>query len=209
MEFFFMPFTSPLAGKWFDCYGPHLPIAIGSGLHVFGLLMASLSHKYYQFTLSQSVMSGIGSSLIFIPAMSANAAPDLVPSEGAIVGGLAVAGSSLGEVIFPLMVQHLLPQVSFGWTMRIIAFLIMGLLVIASLTISSQFRHAPRPFSVMHYRGPLWKLNLDLLCVASFFMYFPILNGARFFGRTVPNYMADEIGRFNVMFYPSTSGTCR
>lgn len=37
----------------------------------------------------------------------------------------------------------------------------------------------------------------------------PILNGARFFGRTVPNYMADEIGRFNVMFYPSTSGTCR
>ncbi|KAK9552762.1 hypothetical protein V6Z79_006187 [Aspergillus fumigatus] len=66
-----MPFTSPLAGKWFDCYGPHLPIAIGSGLHVFGLLMASLSHKYYQFTLSQSVMSGIGSSLIFIPAMSA------------------------------------------------------------------------------------------------------------------------------------------
>lgn len=68
---FFMPFTSPLAGKWFDCYGPHLPITIGSGLHVFGLLMASLSHKYYQFTLSQSVMSEIGSSLIFIPAMSA------------------------------------------------------------------------------------------------------------------------------------------
>lgn len=68
---FFMPFTSHLAGKWFDCYGPHLPITIGSGLHVFGLLMASLSHKYYQFTLSQSVMSGIGSSLIFIPAMSA------------------------------------------------------------------------------------------------------------------------------------------
>lgn len=27
----------------------------------------------------------------------------------------------------------------------------------------------------------------------------PILNGASFFGRTVPNYIADRVGRFNVM----------
>lgn len=41
------------------------------GMHVCGLMMASLSHKYYQFMLSQSVVSGIGSSLIFTPVMSA------------------------------------------------------------------------------------------------------------------------------------------
>jgi hypothetical protein len=34
-----------VAGKLFDSYGPRLPIAIGSVLHVFGLMMASLSHK--------------------------------------------------------------------------------------------------------------------------------------------------------------------
>ncbi|KAG2016883.1 hypothetical protein GB937_006086 [Aspergillus fischeri] len=246
MEFFFMLFTSPVAGKLFDSYGPRLPIAIGSVLHIFGLMMASLSHKYYQFMLSQSVVSGIGSSLIFTPAMSAisfkrnqsplqkelppnhvfeNAAPDLVPPEEG-------DRSSLGGVIFPLMVQHLLPQVGFGWTMRICAFLILGLLVIANLTISSYFRHAPRPFSVMHYLGPLRALNFGILCTASFFMYcgrsvlgglfipfdyiaveaihygmsshmawslVPILNGASFFGRTMPNYIADKVGRFNVM----------
>ncbi|KAF7160151.1 hypothetical protein CNMCM5623_005666 [Aspergillus felis] len=192
MEFFFMLFTSPVAGKLFDSYGPRLPIAIGSVLHVFGLMMASLSHKYYQFILSQSVVCGIGSSLIFTPAMSA----------------------------------HLLPQVGFGWTMRICAFLILGLLLIANVTISSNLRHAPRPFSVMHYLGPLRELNFGILCTASFFMYWglfipfdyvvveaihygmsshmawslvPILNGASFFGRTVPNYIADKVGRFNVM----------
>ncbi|EAW12956.1 uncharacterized protein ACLA_013930 [Aspergillus clavatus NRRL 1] len=57
MEFFFMLFASPVAGKLFDSCGPRLPIAIGSVLHVFGLMMASLSHKYYQFMLSQSVVS--------------------------------------------------------------------------------------------------------------------------------------------------------
>ena len=66
-----MLFTSPVAGTLFDGYGPRVPIAIGSVLHVFGLMMASLSHKYYQFMLSQSVVSGIGCSLIFTPAMSA------------------------------------------------------------------------------------------------------------------------------------------
>ncbi|CAG8906182.1 unnamed protein product [Penicillium egyptiacum] len=131
MEFFFMLFTSPVAGKLFDSYGPRVPIAIGSVLHVFGLMMASLSYKYYQFMLSQSVVSGIGSSLIFTPAMTAPLIRKPKPQtwfrqKRGLVGGLTVAGSSLGGVTFPLMVQHLLPQVGFGWTMRICAFLILA-----------------------------------------------------------------------------------
>lgn len=148
------------------------------------------------------------------------------------------------------MVQHLLPQVGYGWTMRICAFMILGLLVIANLTISSNFSHKPRPFSVMHYLGPLREANFGILCAASFFMYceyskflprrhvallklllggmfipfdyivveavhygmsshmawslVPILNGASFFGRTVPNYIADKVGRFNVMLVMTT-----
>jgi len=66
-----MLFVSPLSGRLFDQYGPRLPIAIGTFMHVFGLMMASLSSKYYQFVLSQSVCSGIGASLIFAPAMTA------------------------------------------------------------------------------------------------------------------------------------------
>ncbi|KAJ5505618.1 Major facilitator superfamily domain general substrate transporter [Penicillium expansum] len=229
MEFFFMLFTSPVAGKLFDSYGPRVPIAIGSVLHVFGLMMASLSSKYYQLMLSQSVMSGIGSSLIFTPAMTAP--QTWFRQKRGIVGGLTVAGSSLGGVIFPLMVQHLLPQVGFGWTMRICAFMILGLLIIANLAISSNLSHAPRPFSVMHYLGPLREVNFGILCTASFLMYWglfvpfdyivveathygmssqmalslvPILNGASFFGRTVPNYIADKVGRFNVMLVMTT-----
>jgi MFS family permease len=72
---FFMLFISPLAGRMFDNYGPRLPIAIGTVMHVFGLMMASLSTKYYQFVLSQSVCSGIGASLIFSPAMTAVSSP--------------------------------------------------------------------------------------------------------------------------------------
>jgi hypothetical protein len=62
---------SPIAGKLFDSCGPTLPLAIGSFMHVFGLMMTSLSTKYYQSMLSQSVCSGIGTSLIFSPSMTA------------------------------------------------------------------------------------------------------------------------------------------
>ena len=89
----------------------------------------------------------------------------------AIAGGLAIAGSSLGGVIFPIMVVHLLPQVGFGWTMRICAFLILGLLIITNLTISSYLQHTPRPFKLSHYIRPLREINFLLMCICSFFLY--------------------------------------
>lgn len=89
----------------------------------------------------------------------------------AIAGGFAIAGSSLGGVIFPIMVVHLLPKVGFGWTMRICAFLILGLLIIANLTISSYLPHSPKPFKLSQYVGPMREINFLLMCIGSFLLY--------------------------------------
>jgi MFS family permease len=89
----------------------------------------------------------------------------------AIAGGLAIAGSSLGGVIFPIMVVHLLPKVGFGWTMRICAFLILGLLIITNLTVSSYLQHSPKPFKLSQYLGPLREIKFILMCLGSFFLY--------------------------------------
>lgn len=62
---------APVGGKVFDSYGPRIPLLIGSILQVFGLMMTSLCKEYYQFFLSQSVVSGIGASFIFTPALAA------------------------------------------------------------------------------------------------------------------------------------------
>lgn len=57
----------PVIGKITDNYGPRVPIAIGSFLHIFGLMMVSLSKEYYQIFLAQSVCSAIGCSFLFYP----------------------------------------------------------------------------------------------------------------------------------------------
>ena len=89
----------------------------------------------------------------------------------AIAGGLAIAGSSLGGVIFPIMVTHLLPKIGFSWTMRTCAFLILGLLLITNMTISSNLQHSPQPFKVGNYLRPLRETNFQLMCIGSFFLY--------------------------------------
>ncbi|KAJ5215886.1 MFS transporter asaE [Penicillium cinerascens] len=176
--FFFMLGVSPLAGRLYDGYGPRLPIMIGSFLHVFGLMMTSLSTKYYQLILSQSVCSWFGSSLIITPAMTTKTYESIIlqpttyfHDRRALAGGFAIAGSSLGGVIFPFMVNHLLSAIGFAWTMRACAFLILGLLFITCTLISSNVTHTPKEFKLSSYLSPLRECNFLLLCIVSFFMY--------------------------------------
>lgn len=56
-----------IVGKLHDRYGPRYLILGGTILHVFGLMMASLSTEYYQILLSQGVLSSIGASALFQP----------------------------------------------------------------------------------------------------------------------------------------------
>jgi len=89
----------------------------------------------------------------------------------AIAGGLTIAGSSLGGVIFPLMAEHLLPNVGFGWTMRTCAFLILGMLAVTYLAISSNLQHTPQPFKLSQYLGPMRETNFCIMCISTFFLY--------------------------------------
>ena len=64
---------------------------------------------------------------------------------------IAVAGSSLGGVIFPIMVSRLVVEVGFSWTIRICAFLILALPIVANLSIKSRILPHPRPVKLMDF----------------------------------------------------------
>jgi len=52
--------------------------------------------------------------------------------------GIAVAGSSLGGICWPLLVQYLLDTIGFGWALRTSGFICIGLLVPACILIVSR-----------------------------------------------------------------------
>ncbi|KAI9809617.1 MAG: hypothetical protein M1825_000049 [Sarcosagium campestre] len=224
LETFIMFLGGPFVGKLYDNHGPKYILLIGSFLHVFGLMMASISSQYYQFILTQGLLSPIGASMIFYCAFGVVGTWFL--KHRALAFGVVTSGSSLGGVIFPIMVERLVRSVGFGWTMRISAFLILFLMIIANLTVRSRLPPNPRPFLLKEFITPLQEPPFLLVCAANLFFFFglflpfnfiisygraygmsdnlsgyllSILNGPSLLGRILPGYIADRVGRFNVM----------
>ncbi|KAI4109174.1 MAG: hypothetical protein L6R37_000605 [Teloschistes peruensis] len=229
---FFMFAGGPIWGKLYDNHGPRYLLLAGTIFHVFGLMMASLAHEYYQYLLAQGVCSPIGASMIFYPAMSSTGTWFF--KRRALAFGIMASGSSLGGVILPIMVDHVIARSGFPWAMRSVAFLLLGLMVYANLTVRSRLPPSPKPWSLMEFVRPLQELPYLLVVMASFLFFFgmflpftfvilsaqhdgmstrlafyliPILNAVSIFGRTLPGYVADKFGRFNTMIATSFLST--
>lgn len=178
LEIFMMFLGGPIVGKAFDSYGPRWLLVAGTFLHVFGLMMTSLSTEYYQFILAQGTCSPIGASMVFYPGRvsndllryiwtntctAMNSAASWFLKKRALVLGILASGSSLGGVIMPIMVQHLIREIGFGWAMRCAAFLILFMMIIANLTVTSRFPHSPKPLVLMEFVRPLRELPFLLV----------------------------------------------
>lgn len=98
-EAFMMFAGGPFFGKAFDNSGPRQLLLSGTIFHVFGLMMTSLSDKYYQFLLAQGFCSAIGASAIFYA--STNSVATWFFRNRALALGVMSSGSSVGGVIFP------------------------------------------------------------------------------------------------------------
>ena len=191
-------------------------------------MMTSLGTKYYQFILSQGICSPIGASLVFYPAMSATGT--WFKKNRALAFGVMAAGSSLGGVIFPIMVERLVASAGFAWAMRAAAFLILGLLLYANFTVKSRLPPTPKAWSFQEFVDPLRERPFFLVVCSSFLFFFgmflpftyiilyaetngmsprlasylvAILNALSIFGRTLPGWVADRVGRFNTMIVMS------
>lgn len=118
------------AGFMADKFGPTVPISIGVICQLVAVFMVSLCREYYQFFLAQGALLGFGMSFITIPTTSVT--PLYFQRNRGLAQGISVAGSSLGGVLWPIMLDELLNEdgVSFGWTLRIVGFIQLVLLAV-------------------------------------------------------------------------------
>jgi MFS family permease len=170
LELFMMFFGGPFGGKTFDSFGPRGLLAVGSVLHVLGLMMTSLSTQYYQFLLAQGVCSALGASAIFFAAVSSTGTWFF--KKRATAFGIITSGSSLGGVIFPIMVSKLIPKIGYPWTMRAAAFMILGMLSVANLTVKSRLTPRRNKVDVLEFFRPLKEPAFAITCAAAFLFFF-------------------------------------
>lgn len=211
------------AGPIYDRGHLRLLLLVGSFLIVFGFMMLSLSQTYWQVLLSQGFCIGIGAGLLFTPAVAV--LPAYFSSRLGLAMGLAATGSSLGGIIYPIMLYRLIENdgVGFGWGVRAIGFVSLGTLLVPIFLLKMRFKpQRPRalidwsaftdwPFaflvvSVMFGFGALYAmlfyfsyfgLARGISSPSMSFYLVPILNAASVFGRSIPNAMSDVVGPLN------------
>ncbi len=83
-----------LTGPLYDLAYLHSMVIVGTFAIVFGMMMTSLCHKYWQFILAQGLVVGIGNGLLFLPSIAI--VPEYFSKRKALASGIVAAGSSLG-----------------------------------------------------------------------------------------------------------------
>ncbi|OQD94063.1 hypothetical protein PENSOL_c028G07857 [Penicillium solitum] len=146
-------------GPTFDAMGPRALMVAGTICTLVGIFTLSVSTEYYQIFLSFSVMTGIGSSLLLTPSMGCVA--HWFMERRGLASGIAFIGGGFGGVLFPLMIQSLLPQVGWGWSIRILGFVLFVLCAISVAFCRS--RIPPRKGTETTWRDTLpdYKIFLD------------------------------------------------
>ncbi|KAL8725324.1 MAG: hypothetical protein Q9166_007430 [cf. Caloplaca sp. 2 TL-2023] len=203
-------------------------------------MFTSLSSDLYQFILAQGFMFGIGNTMLCDGPPSRpldsvfNSSSRFYPTISAISHwfdhrrglalGIVVAGSSIGGICWPFMLERLFEQIGFAWTVRIAGFMCLALLAPSCLLIKP--RLAPRKsadLTIGDIKDTFADRRYILLTAAMFFIfwgmfipfyYLPsyglahgmslymannllaVLNAGSFVGRIVSGVLADKLGRY-------------
>lgn len=165
---------------------------------------------------------GAAMGLLQFPCMAA--VSQYFEKKRAAALGVMVSGSSIGGVVIPIAVSKMLNSSSlgFGWSVRIIGFLVTPLMAFSCLTIRARLPPRSTDFFIP---GAFKDIKFDMLILALFFqfagMFTPIfflptyavsrgmdaalasyllaiLNAASTFGRIIPGVLADKYGKLNL-----------
>lgn len=93
--------------------------------------------------MAQGVLLGASNAFLAFPAMVT--ITHLFNKYRGTTTGITISGSSVGGIVWPIMLNRLLnyDNVSFGWTFRIVAFVVFALCILMLLTIRLPPGNAP------------------------------------------------------------------
>ncbi|KAJ6533336.1 major facilitator superfamily domain-containing protein [Mycena vulgaris] len=216
-----------IAGRLHDQGHFYLLVWSGSLLQAFSLFMLSLCKReqFYQIFLAQALGMGLGAGIVYIPSVAV--VSHYFKTRRALAMTFVAAGSSLGAVIHPIMLNNTIDRLGFATAVRASAGLVTGLLLIACLLMHPQYPPAtpPLPFwkslprfardkpyalaviaasmSTVGLYFPLFYLQLDAIThginkTLSFYSLV-ILNGASLVGRLTPGFFAHRLGVLNII----------
>ncbi|KAF2099281.1 monocarboxylate permease-like protein, mch4 [Rhizodiscina lignyota] len=223
IQCFLLQLTGVVAGPIFDRGYLRLLIITGSFMIVFGHMMLSLCTEYWQALLAQAFCVGIGAGLLFVPTVSL--IPTWFSTRIGLAIGIASSGSSLGGVIYPIVLYRLISRIGFPWAVRCIGFIALATFMVPLAALRMRVR-VPKPRAIVDWSAfrdaPFMLFTLGVLvcfigqtALLFYISFYPadrgftdtslafytaaIFNAGSILGRILPNALSDRIGVFNTI----------
>ncbi|KAI1786161.1 MFS general substrate transporter [Ganoderma leucocontextum] len=214
-------------GRLFDLGYLRLPVLMASALLVVCMFLTAECTQYWQFLLCQGFGVGLASGVLF------NMCNMVMTHWFKRRLGLAFAsmfgGGSIGGCFFPIVLRTLLQHTSFPWTMRVLAFIVLGLVAVTNLTIARRLPGTQDPgplINVAEFRKPAYSVYVVSLIVNTLALFtvltyltvtavgahlsanlsfdlLAIANAASTLGRIGSGLLADSYGPLNILI-PAT-----
>jgi len=214
-------FSGVQIGPIFDRYGPRWLMFGGAVCILVTTFVSAQCTTYWQFMLTFGLLYGIGTGLLFTPPLAA--VGHFFSRRRGFATGIAICGGSVGGVVYPIILSTTLPKYGWAWSMRLLGFIFILLMICANVFVRSRLRPPPGKTAAMDIKA-FKDIRFTLVTTAIFLCefgilipiaYYPsyavsqgispamssyilsIMNGASLFGRFVPGFFADKLGHYN------------
>ncbi|KAF9377041.1 hypothetical protein CPB97_010454 [Podila verticillata] len=174
------------SGRFADRAGYRISAVMGAVIMGAGLIGASFAKSLSTLYICQGVVLGVGSSLVYLPAVSCPA--HWFERYRSIAIGIVVCGSGLGGLVLGPLTEFLISRVGVQWTLRFQGILCLVGIGGSGMLLKTRVRKVAA-FAVFH--GETATTGALLI---------GILNGASLLGRLSLGFVTDRVGRINMLF---------
>lgn len=113
-----------ISGPLFDLGYFRSMLVVGAMVETLSVFLTSVSRTYWQLMLTQGVLMGLGNGLLYLPGLALVSRS--FKRNRAIAMGITTCGAPVGGIIYTLVFEQLISKLSFGWTVRVMAFIMLG-----------------------------------------------------------------------------------
>ncbi|CAO3595497.1 unnamed protein product [Absidia cylindrospora] len=192
-------------------------------LSCFAMMMASITTAVWQLYITQGVLSGIASSLVWFPCISAP--QQWFSSKRGLAVGIAISGSGIGGLAISNIVQAAIESVGWRWSLRILGFIQLVLMFIAFLTVKP-LNPLPKDvpiFDISTFKNRKFWVLFCIHFIGNFALYIPsgfvpsyastlgipsstssvmssVMSAVMFIGKILNGFISDYVGRGNMTF---------
>ncbi|KAF6807594.1 major facilitator superfamily transporter [Colletotrichum musicola] len=163
--------TGVLSGRALDAGYYRVVFVLGSVTYLVGVFALSVCREYWQVFLAHAICIGVGFGAVFSPTVALTGT--YFQKHKSLALGLVTIGSATGGMAFAAIAAQMMPKVGFGWTVRTMGFVQLGI---------SLPHTAPRQSGSLIEWSALRNLPYSLTLLGAFFLFWAVYLGFYFIG---------------------------